>query len=194
MKIQALALSAALCMGTSVFAGPITYTAVLSGANENPANASPGTGFATVVLDTAAHTLSIDVTFAGLGSPVTAAHIHCCIAAPGNAGVATQTPTFAGFPSGVTSGNYLQVFDTTLATTFNSTFVTANGGTPAGAEAQLETGLLAGEAYFNIHTTQLGGGEIRGFLDQAVPEPASLALSGLALLGIALLRRRRSII
>ena len=70
MKIQTLALSAALWMGTSVFAGPITYTAVLNGANQNPANASPATGFATVIFDTTAHTLSIDVTFADLSAPV----------------------------------------------------------------------------------------------------------------------------
>jgi hypothetical protein len=193
MKIKALALSAALCMGTSVFAGPITFTADLSGANQNPVNASPGTGFATVVLDTSAHTLSFNVTFTGLTSVDTAAHIHCCIAAPGNVGVATQTPSFTGFPLGVTSGSYTHLFDSTLAATFNSTFVTAHGGTAAGAEAALESGLLAGEAYFNIHTQNFAGGEIRGFLEQTVPEPSTLALSGLALMGIALLRRRRSI-
>jgi hypothetical protein len=193
MRIHALVLSAALWLGTSVLAGPITYTADLSGANQNPVNGSPGTGFASVVLDTSAHTLSIDVTFAGLTSPDTAAHIHCCIAAPGNVGVATQTPYFTGFPLGVTSGSYSNLFDTSLAATFNAAFITAHGGTAAGAEAALESGLLGGEAYFNIHTQEFPGGEIRGFLDQTVPEPSTLALSGQALLGIALLRGRRNV-
>ncbi len=107
MKIQALVLSAALCMGTSVFAGPITYTADLNGANQNPVNASPGTGFATVVLDISAHTLGIDVTFADLTTPTTAAHIHCCVADPGNVGVATQTPQLHGIP---VRRNFRQLF------------------------------------------------------------------------------------
>jgi len=46
---------------------PMTFTAVLAGANELPTpNASPGTGLATIVLDPTAQTLQVDVTFAGL--------------------------------------------------------------------------------------------------------------------------------
>ena len=96
----------------------------------------------------------------------TAAHIHCCISPPGNTGVATTTPTFPGFPLGVTSGSYSRTFDMTAASSYNPAFVTAHGGTTAGAAAALLAGLQAGQAYLNIHTTMFPGGEIRGFLQQ----------------------------
>jgi hypothetical protein len=47
---------------------------------------------------------------------------------------------------------------------YNPAFVTANGGTAASAEATLFTGIMAGHAYLNIHTTMFPGGEIEGFL------------------------------
>ena len=180
----ALLLVAPLSQATSY-----RFVAPLSGANESPPNGSPGIGFATVLLDLGAHTMEVIVTFSGLTSGNTAAHIHCCIAAPGTTGVATSVPTFTGFPSGVTSGSYDHVFDLTLASTYNPAFVTANGGL-AGAEAALENGMFLGMTYLNIHTTQFGGGEIRGFL-RLVPEPATLLLLGIGLAGLAVFRRRK---
>jgi CHRD domain/PEP-CTERM motif len=166
-------------------ATPITFIASLTGASESPPTGSPGIGFATVLLDIAAQTMQVIVSFSGLLSPTTASHIHCCTPPGTNAIVATGVPTFLGFPLGVTSGTYDHVFDLTLASTYNPAFVTAHGGTVAGAEATLIAGLLAGQAYLNIHTTQFGGGEIRGFLT-VVPEPSTLLLlgAGLAVLGI----------
>ena len=52
----------------------------------------------------------------------------------------------------------------TDASSYNPAFVTANGGTVAGAEAALLAGLHAGTAYLNIHTSMVPAGEIRGFL------------------------------
>lgn len=188
----AMALAAGLLAAPlAAQAAVLSFGVTLSGPAEDPPNASPGTGTGTIVLDTTAHTLSVDVTFSGLTAPTTAAHIHCCTATPfsGIAGVATQVPTFAGFPLGVTGGTYSHVFDTTLAATWNPAFVTANGGTPLGAEAALAAGLLAGRAYLNIHTEAFPRGEIRGF---AVPEPAALALFGLGLASLGAAARKRA--
>jgi hypothetical protein len=47
---------------------------------------------------------------------------------------------------------------------YNPAFVTANGGTVASAKPVLLAGLLAGQAYLNVHTSGNPSGEIRGVL------------------------------
>jgi hypothetical protein len=194
-------LASAICLNCAVVmlsapaahAAPLTFTATLSGANENPATPSPGTGQAIVVLDPTAHTLQINVTFSGLTSNDVAAHIHCCIAPPNNTGVATAVPAFPGFPLGVTAGTYNSaVFDLTQSQIYNPAFVTAQGGL-AQAEAALENGLENGLTYLNIHTVNFGGGELRGFLAET-PLPAALPLfaTGLGALGLLGWRRKRT--
>ncbi len=201
--LLALALISALSLVAPAHAVLVTAAAPLSGANENPANASPATGTANVNLDTTTHQLRVRVAFSGLVAPTTMAHIHCCTAPPNNVGVATTVPAFVGFPLGVTSGQMDQTYDTTQAGTWNASFITNNGGTTAGAEAALATGLAAGNAYLNIHTSTFPAGEIRGFL-QPQAEPVSVGaniptlsewtMGGLVLLlmaaGLVMLRRR----
>jgi hypothetical protein len=176
MNLRSLVLaSVAVLVCANAQATTITYDAVLNGLESG----SSATGFALVTIDNVAQLMTVDVTFAGLEAPDTASHIHCCTAVPGTgtAGVATTVPTFTGFPLGVTAGSYLQTFDLTLASSWNPAFIAAHGGTAAGAEATLLAGLVADEAYLNIHSTKFPGGEISGFLTP-VPEPASLLLLG----------------
>ena len=96
---------------------------------------------------------------------------------------------FTLFPNGA-SGTYNNVFDLTLFSVYTPSFITSSGGSTAGAEAALISGLYAGTAYSNIHDSTFPGGEIRGFLTTAVPEPLTLSLFGSGLFGLIALRRR----
>jgi hypothetical protein len=168
------------------------YHVTLDGPSESPPNTSSGTGSGEVDYDNFAHTLHVQVTWSGLMGTTTASHIHAPTASPGTgtAGVATTTPYFAGFPTGVTSGSYDNYLDLTMSSSYNPAYISANGGTTASAEAALAAAMAAGEAYLNIHTTFKPGGEIRGFL---VPEPSSMALLGIGGAVLGWVARRRKV-
>jgi hypothetical protein len=184
---------------TAANAAVFPYSLSFCGPCEFPANTSPGTGSGTITYDDVAHTLAMNVNFSGLTGNTTAAHIHAPTTISGtfptntpaqnsaamNANVATQLPSFVGFPLGVTSGSFSNTLDLTQSSSWNPAYISANGGTPAGAEAAFAATLSQGRAYFNIHTSQFTGGEIRAF-PVLIPEPAGvlLCLLGIAVLGL----------
>lgn len=142
------------------------FVANLDGAQEP--TASPATGFGTVILNDAQTSIVVDLSWTGLvGGPATAAHIHCCAPAGVNAGVLFP---FSGVPSATSGTIAEQAFSIT-----------------ATQVAELEAGLM----YMNIHNAEFPGGEIRGQLIAATPEPASLGLILFGAVGLILVIRWR---
>jgi hypothetical protein len=124
--VATIALCCLMC-GGAAHASVIVYTASLLGSNEVPPTGSPATGLTFITVDTLANTMRVQVTFSGLVAGDTASHIHCCGPLGTNQTVATTTPTFPGFPSGVTSGTYDHTLDLTSSSSYNPVFVTAEG-------------------------------------------------------------------
>lgn len=183
-----------LALATAALAtGAQAHLTIFQGTFAPEAPGATGTGSLYMEYDEDDKTLFIDASWSGLSGNTSTAHIHCCTAAPGTgtAGVALATGgILPDFPLGVKAGTYTKVINLALTTSYGGSFLTASGGTAAGAEARLISNLASGQAYFNIHSTTFGGGEIRSFVS-VVPEPATTAmmLAGIAALGVAARRR-----
>ena len=164
----AIVLAGALTAG--IASAQSTFQAFLSGTNENPVNASLGTGYGTVVLNAASNQITVNLSWSGMTSNATVSHIH----GPGGIGtIVTNAGIIFGF-TGVSQA--------------------MSGGIPEQTFAINQTQidyLFNGYLYMNVHSGYAPGGELRGQLT-LVPEPSSLAL---ACLGggslIYYVRRRR---
>ena len=199
-----------LLASTSAY-GDTLFTATLTNGQENPptvptlsggAPRPTSFGVAAFLLNTAETSLTFtavvfNIDFTGSQTPdvndnLTAAHIH---AGP------TVTPTTNG---GVVWGFFGAPFNDNnpndmVITPFTNGIV---GGTVSGKwdapegngttlTAQLEN-IKAGRAYINFHTTQFGGGEVRGAITgTSVPEPSSLLLVLTGAAGLLGVYRRR---
>jgi hypothetical protein len=118
-----------------------------------------------LTLDDVADTLMVDLSYSGLTTPVTNAHIHCC--APPGVSAPVTIPFVPPFVTGGTSGTFLHTFDLTPLQV-----------------SQIESDL----SYINIHTTEFPAGEIRGQII-FVLEPEMLTLLGIAFAAFAFVRR-----
>ena len=188
--------SACIALSLAVAGLPVPASAatfVFSSPLAPEVSGATGSGLVTVTYNDVAHTLDITASWSGLSGATTVAHIHCCTASPGVgfAGIAATPPTLPGFPTGLGEGSYsLTGLDLTSNATYSPAFLTASGGSAALAEQRLFQNMLSRQAYFNVHSSTFGGGEIRGFL-ALVPEPATWAMliAGFGWVG-GMMRRR----
>jgi len=205
-------LKIAVALLSSLLAGSATavtiLTAMLTNGAENPptnpttAAGAPRLSFGSAMfvindamtsMTFAASIFGLDVTgsqTADVNDNLVAAHIH---AAP------TVTPTtngpvvwgFFGAPFNDNSPNdfVMAPFVNDVGGTFSGKW-DLNEGNNTTFAAQLAN-ILGGHAYINFHTTQFGGGEIRGNIVAMVPEPESYALMLAGLAVVAGVARRR---
>ena len=132
----------------------VNFRADMRGSNEVPVNTSPGSGLFTATLDTVTNVFTYDIIFSGLTTPVNNGHIHGPAAVGVNSGTTVNFNTLAAatFSFGQLSGAAHGQVTLTSGTQITAT---VNGDS-------LKKLLYAGLTYANIHTTQNGGGEIRG--------------------------------
>jgi hypothetical protein len=157
--VSALAFTAACDDSTDPNANNITYTATLTGAAEKPnAVTTSGTGTWTGSYNPSTGILSYTLSFSGLGTNATLAHIHGPATVDQFAGVIVnldQAAQARTITLGATSGTGTGTVNLNAGATWPSAGATITG-------VQLKDLMDQGMTYVNIHTTANGGGEIRG--------------------------------
>ncbi|HEY8847682.1 MAG TPA: CHRD domain-containing protein [Thermoanaerobaculia bacterium] len=143
MRRHALIVALSIFTLTTASAFGQTLGAVLTAAGEVPPTTSPGFGNATVTFDSMRQNITVTVTVANLGSPITAAHIHPGAAGQANSPIIAFTPT-ASFVNGKLTGTFP-------------------------VDAATATAMLQNPSnfYVNVHTQQFPSGAIRGQLSAA---------------------------
>jgi hypothetical protein len=159
MKTKTIGFWTITALTASLFAAPLAlatehFSASLGGENEVPPINTAGSGaFQMEIRDT----ITFSLTFSGLSSPLSVAHLHFAptkvsggvmIFLCGGGG----QPACPAATSGTISGTI---------TAANVTGPTSQGITAGNLDSALEA-VRAGLAYANMHTTNFGGGEIRG--------------------------------
>ena len=148
--VRALLFAGALCaLGLRASAQIVELRATIDQSQENPATGSPARGNAIMLYDVGSNTFDLMVSITGLSNVAANSHIH-------EAAVGVNGPVVTGL-----GGDAVYTRSgTSLTGTFRSV---KHLGDPLK--------LLQGGAYYNLHSAQFPGGEIRG---QLIPQPVRL--------------------
>lgn len=182
-RIKGVAFIALLTASFTASAAVMQFGAILTGDAEVPPVVTDGYGEATVLFDDVTGDLTWSLIFEGLSSPIggagPTAHIHN---APKDANGPVVIPLDGAGSvvdgNGKTEGIYLGAVD--VDDLMDGDDIVA--------------ALFAGQLYFNLHTTNNPGGEIRGQILPAfvtvIPVPAAVWLFGSALGLLGWVRRK----
>ena len=143
MRRSTFALGLALAFGLlATTASAQTFGAVLTGSQESPPTTSPGFGNFTGTFDSTHTNLTITLTVANLGAPISGYHIHEKVAGSQNGGIIINIQGLGG--------------------TFVNNKLTGTFAVTADVAARMIAN--PSNFYVNVHTTQFSGGAIRGDL------------------------------
>ena|SRR5436309_3521298 len=161
LALVTLVTGAAACGSKSSNNGPtapsntVTFNVNLLPSNETPPitnaeNTARGTAVITIHKDTNVVDFAVTMTGFPTGSALTAAHIH----GP-NAPAGVAASVFIG--TGLTAGNAPAIVNGNASFTFNNV-------APTSGDQIAQIVANPSQFYFNVHTTQNGGGVMRGQL------------------------------
>jgi CHRD domain len=161
MKTKIIGIWAIAALAASLLAAPAAnsqterFSASLSGAEEIPPINTSGTADFEMTIQQG--TITFSLTFSDLSSPLAVAHLHFAPTKV-NGGVMIFLCGGGGQPDcpATTEGTI-----TGTITAANVVGPTAQGIAPGDLDSALEA-VRAGLSYANMHTTNFGGGEIRG--------------------------------
>jgi hypothetical protein len=161
----AVAILAVIGMGTAAVADDVRARETLTGYEEVPALSTPGVGDFDVNLNQAGDALDYTLTFSGLETAATQAHIHFENRTNNGPIVVFLCSNLPGAPAGTQACPAAGGTITGTITAANVGAGAAGQGIAAGEFEEFVQALRSGATYVNVHSVGRPGGEIRAQLD-----------------------------